>query len=52
MLPDGTEQETGPDDTSLVPPWHGQPRDAWVVGEEPFVLVTFLPGRKAEQEQP
>lgn len=43
ILPDGTEQEMGPDDTQLVPPWHGTPRDAWVVGDEPFVAISFLP---------
>ena len=45
VLPDGTEQEVGPDDAQLVPPWHGATRDSWVVGDEPFVCVTFLPGQ-------
>ncbi len=32
---DGTEQEFGPGDVSLVPPGH----DAWVVGNEPVVGI-------------
>jgi class 3 adenylate cyclase len=35
--PDGTELELGPGDVFEIPPGH----DAWVVGEEPCVLVDF-----------
>lgn len=34
-MDDGTEQEYGPGDVSLVPPGH----DAWVVGDEPVVAI-------------
>lgn len=35
VMDDGTEQEFGPGDISLVPPGH----DAWVVGDEPVVAI-------------
>jgi mannose-6-phosphate isomerase-like protein (cupin superfamily) len=35
VMDDGTEQEFGPGDVSLIPPGH----DAWVVGDEPVVLI-------------
>ncbi len=35
VMDDGTEQEFGPGDISLIPPGH----DAWVVGNDPVVLV-------------
>jgi hypothetical protein len=34
---DGTETEFGPGDAHYVSPGH----DAWVVGEEPFVVIDF-----------
>jgi uncharacterized cupin superfamily protein len=36
-MDDGTEFECKPGDVSLIPPGH----DAWVVGNEPVVLVDF-----------
>ena len=36
-LNDGTEIECKPGDVSLIPPGH----DAWVVGDEPVVLIDF-----------
>ena len=35
VMDDGTEQEFGPGDLSLIPPGH----DAWVVGNEPVVVI-------------
>ena len=37
LMDDGTEQELKPGDVSLIPPGH----DAWVVGNEPAVVVDF-----------
>jgi mannose-6-phosphate isomerase-like protein (cupin superfamily) len=34
-MDDGTQQEFGPGDVSFIPPGH----DAWVVGNEPVVLI-------------
>jgi hypothetical protein len=34
-MDDGTEQEFGPGDVSVIPPGH----DAWVVGSEPVVAI-------------
>jgi len=34
-MDDGTEAEFGPGDVSMLPPGH----DAWVVGQEPVVVV-------------
>ena len=34
-MDDGSEQEFGPGDVSYLPPGH----DAWVVGNEPAVIV-------------
>ena len=34
-MDDGSEEEFGPGDLSLLPPGH----DAWVVGEEPVVVI-------------
>ena len=36
-MDDGTEKEFGPGDVGVIPPGH----DAWVVGNEPCVLVDF-----------
>jgi hypothetical protein len=36
-MDDGTEVECRPGDVSLLPPGH----DAWVVGDEPAVIVDF-----------
>ena len=36
-MDDGTEIDCKPGDVSLIPPGH----DAWVVGDEPVVLVDF-----------
>ena len=35
MMDDGSEEEFGPGEVSLVPPGH----DAWVVGKEPVVII-------------
>ena len=35
VMDDGTAQEFGPGDVSLIPPGH----DAWVIGQEPVVVV-------------
>lgn len=37
VMDDGTELECKPGDVSMLPPGH----DAWVVGNEPVVLVDF-----------
>ncbi len=37
QMDDGTVLECGPGDVSVLPPGH----DAWVVGEEPVVVVDF-----------
>ncbi|MCX6247152.1 MAG: cupin domain-containing protein [Bacteroidetes bacterium] len=36
-MDDGTEKEYGPGDVGVIPPGH----DAWVVGDEPVVIVDF-----------
>jgi len=38
VMDDGTEAEFGPGDVSLIPPGH----DAWVVGNEPVVIIDIL----------
>lgn len=38
-MDDGTEAEFGPGDVSLLPPGH----DAWVVGNEPAVMIEQTP---------
>ena len=35
VMDDGEEEEFGPGEISLIPPGH----DAWVVGEEPVVVI-------------
>lgn len=35
VMDDGTEEEFGPGDVSILPPGH----DAWVVGNEPVVAI-------------
>lgn len=35
VMDDGSKQEFGPGDVSLIPPGH----DAWVVGDEPVVVI-------------
>lgn len=37
VMDDGSERDVGPGEISLVPPGH----DAWVVGNEPVVVVDF-----------
>jgi len=37
VMNDGTEKDVGPGEISLIPPGH----DAWVVGNEPVVMVDF-----------
>ena len=37
IMEDGTELEIGPNEAYVIPPGH----DAWVVGDEPCVLVEF-----------
>jgi hypothetical protein len=39
---DGTTQEVGPGDLAHMPPGH----DAWVVGDEPCVLIDFMGSAK------
>jgi hypothetical protein len=34
-MDDGSQEEFGPGDVSLLPPGH----DAWVVGEDPAVVI-------------
>lgn len=36
-MDDGTEYDCGPGDISVLPPGH----DAWVIGDEPVILVDF-----------
>ena len=36
-MDDGTEGETGPGDTAIVPLGH----NAWVVGDEPLIAIDF-----------
>ena len=43
-LQDGTERESPIGEVTLVPPFHGTDRDLVVVGDEPYVVVTFIPG--------
>ena len=40
-MDDGTESEVGPGDVQLLGPGH----DAWVVGDEPFVVLDFQGGK-------
>jgi mannose-6-phosphate isomerase-like protein (cupin superfamily) len=35
VMDDGSEQEFGPGDVAMIPPGH----DAWVVGQEPVVVI-------------
>jgi hypothetical protein len=37
VMDDGTEDEIGPGDTSIIPPGH----KAWVVGNERYVSIDF-----------
>jgi hypothetical protein len=37
-MDDGSEDEFGPGEVSLLPPGH----DAWVVGDEPVVVIDIL----------
>lgn len=37
VMDDGTESDLGPGDITITPPGH----DAWVVGDEPCVLLDF-----------
>ncbi len=37
VMDDGTEMETHAGDLFVIPPGH----DAWVVGEEPVIVVDF-----------
>ncbi len=37
VMDDGSEMEYGPDDALVIPPGH----DAWIVGEEPCVILDF-----------
>jgi hypothetical protein len=37
VMDDGSEDEFGPGDIALLPPGH----DAWVVGDEPVVVIDF-----------
>jgi uncharacterized cupin superfamily protein len=44
-MDDGTEQEFGPGDAHVVGPGH----DAWVVGDEPCVLIDVTPAPAAPE---
>lgn len=37
VMDDGTEVEGGPGDTAIIPPGH----NAWVVGDEPCIMIDF-----------
>jgi hypothetical protein len=37
VMDDGTRGELDPGDVALIPPGH----DAWVIGDEPFVMLDF-----------
>src|SRR5215204_441456 len=37
VMDDGSEMEYGPDDALVIPPGH----DAWIVGDEPCVVLDF-----------
>jgi hypothetical protein len=37
VMDDGTEDEIGPGDTSIIPPGH----NAWVVGNESYISIDF-----------
>jgi len=39
-MDDGSEEEIGPGDVAMIPPGH----DAWIVGNEPAVLIDFQGG--------
>lgn len=41
IMDDGTEKEMGPGDVAEIPPGH----DAWVVGDEPCILMDFAGGK-------
>ena len=42
VMDDGTEAEMGPGDAMVIPPGH----DAWIVGDEPAVLLDFAGAEK------
>jgi mannose-6-phosphate isomerase-like protein (cupin superfamily) len=48
VMDDGTRAEIGPGDTVVVPPGH----DAWVVGNEPCVMLDFAGMTTYAQAQP
>lgn len=44
VSPDGSKSEQGPGDVTLIPPFQGAERDLLVVGNEPFIAISFIPG--------
>ncbi len=47
VMDDGTEEEFGPGDTSVIPPGH----NAWVVGDESVVAIDFIGLRNNAKRQ-
>lgn len=47
VMDDGTEEEFGPGDTSVIPPGH----NAWVVGDESVVAIDFTGLRNYAKRQ-
>jgi len=47
VMEDGSEMEYGPDDALVIPPGH----DAWIVGDEPCVVLDFA-GRMSTPREP
>ena len=45
-MDDGSEDEFGPGEVSLLPPGH----DAWVVGDEPVVVIDISGWRSTQSE--
>ena len=41
VMDDGTEGEAGPEDVVAIAPGH----DAWIVGDEPCVMLDFQGGQ-------
>jgi quercetin dioxygenase-like cupin family protein len=47
IMDDGTENEMGPGDVAEIPPGH----DAWVLGNEPCVMLDFSAGKTYGKKQ-
>jgi len=46
-MDDGQEKEMGPGDAADIPPGH----DAWVIGDEPCVMIDFTAGKLYGKKQ-